>query len=116
MGTLTEETGIGPLQAAAATGNRDLVQTLQDRGASLTAEELDFNEALVNASAKGDIEVVNFLLELGANPNKQYDLTSEGQNWKYSNALHAASQAGHVEVTQLLLQSGADATSPGGKY
>ncbi|KAF4834499.1 Ankyrin-1 [Colletotrichum tropicale] len=115
MGTLTEETGIGPLQAAAATGKRDLVQTLQDRGASLTAE-LDFNEALVNASAKGDIEVVNFLLELGANPNKQYDLTSEGQNWKYSNALHAASQAEHVEVTQLLLQSGSDATSPGGKY
>ncbi|KAF4900638.1 Ankyrin-1 [Colletotrichum fructicola] len=116
MGTLTEETGIGPLQAAAATGKRDLVQTLQDRGASLTAEKLDFNEALVNASAKGDIDVVNFLLELGANPNQQYVITSEGQRWMYSSALHAASQAGHLEITQLLLQSGADATSPGGKY
>ncbi|KAH0438556.1 nacht and ankyrin domain protein [Colletotrichum camelliae] len=116
IGTLTDETGISPLHAAAASGKRNLVQSLQDRGASLTAERLDFDEALVNASAKGNIEVVSLLLELGADPNQQYDVTSEGQNWTYSSALHAASQAGHVEITQLLLQSGADATSPGGKY
>ncbi|KAF4806885.1 Ankyrin-1 [Colletotrichum siamense] len=116
IGTLTDETGIGPLHAAAAAGRRDLVKSLQDRGASLTAERLNFDEALVNASAQGNIDVINFLLELGANPNQQYDITSEGQRWMYSSALHAASQAGHLEITQLLLQSGADATSPGGKY
>ncbi|EQB52672.1 hypothetical protein CGLO_07683 [Colletotrichum gloeosporioides Cg-14] len=116
IGTFTDETGICPLHAAAAAGRRGLVENLQDRGASLTAEGLNFNEALVNASAQGNIEVVNFLLELGANPNQHYDITSEGKRWIYSSALHAASQAGHLEITQLLLQSGADATSPGGKY
>ncbi|KAF4848013.1 Ankyrin-1 [Colletotrichum siamense] len=116
IGTLTDEAVIGPLHAAAAAGRRDLVKSLRDRGASLTAERPNFDEALVNASAQRNIDVVNFLLELGANPNQQYDVTSEGQRWKYSSALHAASQAGHLEITQLLLQSGADATSPGGKY
>ncbi|KAJ6101889.1 NACHT nucleoside triphosphatase [Penicillium sp. IBT 16267x] len=64
--------------------------------------------ALQAASYGGLAEVVQMLLDRGADIN--------AQSGEYGNALQAASYGGHAEVVQMLLDRGADANLQGGEY
>jgi ankyrin repeat protein len=54
------------------------------------------------AAAYGRVEIVKFLLERGADPNKK-----DFDGWT---SLHAAAANGHVRVCRLLCEGGADLT------
>jgi ankyrin repeat protein len=76
-------------------------------------QHYDINESdktgctgLIWASQRGHTEVVQMLLERGADVNA-------GGGW-YGNALHAASRGGHTEVVQMLLGAGAYVNVEGG--
>lgn len=60
------------------------------------------------ASVNGYEDMVQQLLDRGANPN--------AQGGKYGNALHAASKRGYGRAVELLLDHGADVNAQGRKY
>ena len=82
-------------------------QDLIDKGADVNAKGGYYNYALSAASAGGHREIVELLLDKGADVNVE-----EGGG--YSNALSAASAGGHREVVKLLLDKGADVNKEGG--
>jgi ankyrin repeat protein len=61
---------------------------------------------LVAAGYRGNREVVQLLVESGADVNAQFVLG------RYSSALAAARNWGHDEVTRLLIELGADVNAP----
>jgi parvulin-like peptidyl-prolyl isomerase len=52
------------------------------------------------AAAKGNLEIVKFLLEHKANPNKKTSVSGT--------PIHSASAYGHLEIVKLLVEAGAD--------
>ncbi len=68
----------------------------------------DYGTILQAASLGGRKEVVQMLLEKGANVN--------AQGGYYGNVLQAASLGGHKKVVQMLLEKGADVNAQGGYY
>ncbi|KAK2732851.1 hypothetical protein FQN57_002463 [Myotisia sp. PD_48] len=62
--------------------------------------KLQYGNALYAASSEGHEKVVQILLDSGANVNAQYG--------KHGNALQAASSQGHDKLVQILLESGAN--------
>ncbi|KAL2859852.1 ankyrin repeat domain-containing protein [Aspergillus lucknowensis] len=67
-----------------------------------------FGNALQAASREGHENLVQMLLDRGANINTQ--------GGEYGNALQAASREGHEKVVQILLDQGADINAQGGYY
>jgi ankyrin repeat protein len=94
---------------AAHMGNLDRVRELLDQDPALANRNSDYNAGylgggspLKNAAAKGHREIVQLLLERGADPNlPQPGMTPHGD------ALYAAAANGHYEVAKLLLEHGA---------
>ena len=68
----------------------------------------DIDNALQTAVYSGDLGVVRFLLDLGADVN--------AQGGQYGNALQAAIFWGKPEVVQLLIDNGANVYAQGGGY
>ncbi|EED22542.1 Pfs, NACHT and Ankyrin domain protein, partial [Talaromyces stipitatus ATCC 10500] len=64
--------------------------------------------ALQWACEQGRLEIVQLLLEKGA------DVNAKGGG--YGNALQAAAERGHLKIVQLLLEKGADVNAQGGGY
>ncbi|OQN96228.1 hypothetical protein B0A48_17790 [Cryoendolithus antarcticus] len=62
-------------------------------------------KALVSASTSNHIEIVEALIQAGADVNTPTE-------WAFSNALDMASLMGHVEVVEALLRAGANANGP----
>ncbi|KAK7570935.1 hypothetical protein V3481_019026 [Fusarium oxysporum f. sp. vasinfectum] len=77
-------------------------------GADVNAQGGVYGNALQAASFKGNLEVVQLLLDKGAEVN--------AQGGYYSNALYVASFEGDLEVVQLLLDRVADVNAQGGYY
>lgn len=86
-----------PMAGAACTGNVKEARDLIDRGASPNACNVDCNSpALVCAAAGGHLELVQVLLDHGANINA----TDSSQK----SAIERARENGHAEVVDLLEQ------------
>ena len=75
-------------------------------GGDVNEQTEDGSTTLHAASANGHVEVVNILIQAGAEVNAQ---VKEGifKGWT---PLHDASELGHVEVITALLAAGADKT------
>ncbi|KAF8681806.1 hypothetical protein HU200_045244 [Digitaria exilis] len=94
--------GLGALHAAAMKGNVDvcryLVEVLKFDINSVSSPELGMTP-LISAASEGQIAAVRYLLDKGADPNKQ---DHEG----YA-PLHDAAKGGFDEIARLLLSGGA---------
>ena len=96
------------LQAAARTGDCELVQQLLHAGADVNAvaSPTGGQTALQAAVEHGSIELVKIIIGAGGDINVA---ASEIAGWT---CLQAAAGYGHVELVQLLLSAGADVNSP----
>jgi hypothetical protein len=99
------------LQCAAFHGLFEIVSklSLDEKVPDLIAQGGHYGSALQAASNNGHKEIVQLLLESGADVN--------AQGASFGNALQAASDNGHKEIVQLLLERGANVNAqPGGHY
>lgn len=97
------------LGMACATGNLALVRELLDTDPTLVNRVSDYGSYYIgcgapikNAAARGHLEVVQLLLDRGADPN----LPEEGIAPR-GHALYSAAANGHYEIAKLLLDHGA---------
>ena len=88
-----------PLQAAANSGNSDLVRKLVEEGEDTDANRGQLQPALIEATMNGQEEVVQLLLEAGANVN----ISSQGRS-----ALDQAIEHGYKIIAEMPLFAGAD--------
>lgn len=115
------ETAVGAMSKLGAEG-AGLVRHLQKRGFAVTAEDLAHlgdhealqsmyerdpsfvrrDEVLMNAIGTGNLGLVSWLLERGANPNARTAFGSQGM------ALHGAAWVGNLQMAKLLVAAGAD--------
>ncbi|KAF9064325.1 ankyrin repeat-containing domain protein [Rhodocollybia butyracea] len=96
------------LQAAAAQGNKDVVQLLLEHKADANAQGGHYGNALQAAAAQNNKDIVHLLLEHKSDVN--------GQGGHYGNALQAAATGGNKDIVQLLLEHKANANAQGGEY
>ncbi len=92
---------VSPLVAALRGEHFKIAQSLYERGADVDVQGAYSRTSLYGASLTGHLEIVEWLLSRGANPNVRED--GEG-----CISLHLAACYGHVEVCRLLLQYKAD--------
>lgn len=102
------------LGMAAAAGDLDRVRALVDQDPSSVNRVSEYNSyyigcgaPLKNAAATGQLEIVRFLLERGADPN----LPEEGIAPR-GHALYSAVANGHHAIARLLLEHGAVPNAP----
>ncbi|XP_037420234.1 ankyrin-1-like isoform X2 [Triticum dicoccoides] len=92
--------GVGPFQAAARLGKVDVCRCLvEELGFDINAGSKIGVTALAAAALDGKMDVVRYLLDNGADPNKKDDAGSV--------PLHCAAKFGHHEAARLLLSRGA---------
>ncbi|KAG7436789.1 putative ankyrin repeat protein L93 [Fusarium oxysporum f. sp. raphani] len=100
--------GASRLYYACLAGLAGAARDLTTEGADVNAQGGEYGNALQAASFKGNLRVVQLLLDNGADVNVE--------DGKYGNALQAASYESNLEVMQLLLDKGADVNAQGGKH
>lgn len=82
---------------------REIVKVLIEEGADINEEnDMGVTPLIYAAGAKGNLAMVELLLDLSAHINHQAR--------RNTTALGAAAEKGHTEVVETLLQRGADAT------
>lgn len=89
-----------PLNWAAFTGQRNVVEFLAARGADVNARDGLARTPLYHAASNGHKEIVEVLLINGADVN--------GRDGSRRTALHHAARNGHKEIVVALLAKGAD--------
>jgi len=107
--------GETPLLAAARAGSVPAVRQLLARGVDVnTAEGFQNTTALMWAAAEGHLDVVDLLLEAGADPNRQGHVTSLTQRHNADHptggftALMFAARSGNEVLARRLVARGAD--------
>ncbi|KAF3808773.1 hypothetical protein GCG54_00010964 [Colletotrichum gloeosporioides] len=86
----------GALDSCATDGDVDLASALLETGHAVRIASSNLQEA----SLRGDIEVVQLWLSVGANVNEDFNCGHT--------ALRKASESGHINVVELLLSAGAN--------
>lgn len=99
-----------PFNAAASSGNFDLVRALVRNGADINTTR---GYSLQLAASEGHLEVVEMLLQEGAKVNREME-KDEDLGFYAVTALQAACESNHVGIVRLLLQHGADPNLGGG--
>lgn len=101
----SNENGHTALMEAASAGHVDIAKHLVACNASINTHSNSFKEsALTLACYKGNLEMVRFLLEAGAD--------HEHKTEEMHTALMEASMDGHLKVAELLIESGARVNMP----
>ena len=107
--------------AAARAGHRGGVRLLLERGADVNAAESSQQEtALMWAAAEGHVDVVDALLNAGADPNRKAHVTAltERKNADHPTggftALMWAARNGHDSVVRRLIEAAADVNAANG--
>jgi ankyrin repeat protein len=107
--------GETPLMAAARSGSVPAVRQLLQRGANVNAaERFQKTTALMWAASEGHGEVVDLLIEAGADPNLQGHVTSLTTRHNADHptggmtALMLAARNGNLDVVRRLVKGGAD--------
>ena len=93
-----EDIASTPLGAAVLTGDLKTVMILLQAGTDPNPSVWHETPVLVMAARKGQVEIVQALIDAGANVNRGFDELP----------LHTASEEGHLEVVRLLLDAGAN--------
>ena len=94
--------------------SRTLIEDLKSQNQNLTKSLQTLKDSILNqnllftAAENGNIDLVGFLLELGADVNAEDDYRETQEC-----ALHYASENGHLGVVKLLLENGADVNAKG---
>ncbi|XP_076804639.1 uncharacterized protein LOC143448680 [Clavelina lepadiformis] len=104
----TAEDGDNDLHNAVRLGDFDGAKHALNEGCHPDVIGLFEWSALHEASSNGDYEILQLLLEYGADPNKHDKLNS-------STALHYAASENHSDCLRLLLERGGDASIRNGK-
>ncbi|KAF4969551.1 hypothetical protein FSARC_3234 [Fusarium sarcochroum] len=96
------KSGFTPLQAAADTGNSDLIEIFLRRGADVNVSPATRNgaTALQFAAMRGHLGIAKRLIDLGADPNAPAALIN-GRT-----ALEGAAENGRLDMLHLLLERG----------
>ena len=99
------------LLTAAQDSNIDDIKHYLSLGADINATDDDGDTLLMNASAKGDIEIVEYLIGEDVNVN-----VANKEKFYNGTALHFASKYGHADVVKALIDAGAqvNASTDGG--
>jgi len=94
-------TGCTSIHTAAREGNLKEVRRQLEWGVNANKRHFFTRDTLlIEAAANGHMDVVNLLIENGA------DVNLKGEAWY--GPLHAAAAKGHIEVVKILLENGAD--------
>ncbi|KAK2593245.1 hypothetical protein QQS21_009044 [Conoideocrella luteorostrata] len=97
------------IRLAAFNGHKRILQRLILGNENIINQsDEDGTNALHWACERGHAEIVQMLLDKGADVN--------AQSGDCDNALQAASEAGHVDIMQILLDNGADINAKGRQY
>ena len=103
---------------AAAYHNRiDMVKGLLARGLPTHSLSTEMHGAIVTAAGQGHVEIVELLLNHGANIGSSESYSSSKNlkfhYWRSANPLHAASASSHLSIVKLLIERGADVNEQG---
>jgi ankyrin repeat protein len=102
------QTGDNPLELACSLGDKHMAALLLAHNATMEKAP----KALLNAAGNGDIEIMQMLLDHGANVNAHpygtyTTLPQQRESESWGSALHCAIGKGHTEAVRFLLEKGA---------
>jgi ankyrin repeat protein len=102
-----EQTNDNPLELACSQGDKDMAALLLAHNATMEKAP----KALLNAARNGDIEIMQMLLDHGANVNAHpygtyTTLPQQRKSESWGSALHCAIGKGHTEAVRFLLAKG----------
>ena len=103
----------GPLNAALHGEHLDIALSLLECGADVESRCCEGQPALYRASSRGYAEVVQLLIDRGADLDAEYDHWDDGFKAKLTPLLVALDN-GRLEIARMLLESGANIEARGG--